>query len=467
MARVKTMSDFFDLSEQENTDKLKFASGDIMLGADDKYNVCANMFMNATGISSSALGNHEFDSSPDELARLTQNAKFKVLGINLHVAKDNPLYNRIEKSYIEEKNGHKYGIIGLAPPDLHERIRANKSREQIAVDDFEKTIQDIKAEVEKFKSQDINKIIVLSHSGLAKDRRIAEEIEGIDIIMSAHTHELIKDIKEGENLLYSQSGEPVIITQAGKDGEQAGVLNVEFNSDGVITKAQNNVMETKDFRRNIPLRAAFEQILGPAEKLGVIKSAPPAPADRLVDPNPHAYFIADAMRKELGTDMALVNAGNVRGYFEAGTIDSRQVFEVVPLKNNAVTLKLTEKEITDALKSGAKSFLNPGHKPSVIMPSGLKYTVSKQGEIKELYFIDKQGKEVPIDVNNPNPNKTYTVAADDFFASGGDGLIPDKMTAGQYDKLFDYDKDKITCDYIKKFTEPIEIKDDGRITVAG
>jgi 2',3'-cyclic-nucleotide 2'-phosphodiesterase (5'-nucleotidase family) len=99
------------------------------------------------------------------------------------------------------------------------------------------------------------------------------------------------------------------------------------------------------------------------------------------------------------------------------------------------------------------------------MPSGLKYTVSKSGEVKSIIFIDKAGKETPIDINNPNPNKIYTVAMDDFMASGGDNLFENKIKSGQIDEKFDFDKDKLTCDYIKRLNTPIEIKDDGRITI--
>lgn len=130
-----------------------------------------------------------------------------------------------------------------------------------------------------------------------------------------------------------------------------------------------------------------------------------------------------------------------------------------------VKLKLTEPEIVNAIKIGAKSFTDPGNKPGIIMPSGLKYTVSKNGEVKSIIFIDKAGNETPIDVNNPNPNKVYTVAMDDFMASGGDNLFENKIKSGQVDEKFDFDKDKLTCDYIKKLNKPVEIKDDGRITV--
>ena len=61
---------------------------------------------------------------------------------------------------------------------------------------------------------------------MEKDKRIAQETSGIDIIIGGHTHDLLQGIEEGKNLLYSKSNEPVIITQAGKDGEYFGDLKI-------------------------------------------------------------------------------------------------------------------------------------------------------------------------------------------------------------------------------------------------
>ena len=71
--------------------------------------------------------------------------------------------------------------------------------------------------------------MLLSHMGLAKDREIAQKTEGIDVIIGGHTHELVEGIKEGDNLLYSKTGEPVIITEAGRDGNYFGQLNLVFD----------------------------------------------------------------------------------------------------------------------------------------------------------------------------------------------------------------------------------------------
>ena len=51
------------------------------------------------------------------------------------------------------------------------------------------------------------------------------------------------------------------------------------------------------------------------------------------------------------------------------------------------------------------------------------------------------------------------------MASGGDNLLENKIEKGKIDEKFDFDKDKLTCDYIKKMNTPVELKDDGRITV--
>lgn len=469
MSRIYTAKKDYDaLTSNSTADKFVLSAGDIAAGADQGLVKVANTYMRGLELDATSDGNHEYDSNPPEIAKSKEGAHFKSLGMNLIIPKGNPLDGIIEKSYVAEKNGHKYAIIGLAPPDLHERIRDNDSRKQIGVEDFTKTLQELQKLSDNFKSQGINKVIVLSHCGLAKDQMIAKETSGIDVIIGGHTHDLLEGVEEGKNLFYSKTNEPVIITQAGKDGEYFGVLNLQFDENGVIKKVQNNVTKTSDFKRSNTLKGVFNHILGKPEKLGEIKSASGPTKNRLIDPNPNAFFIMDAVRNEFDTDLALINVGNIRGFFEAGPIDSRQVFEVVPLKNNMVKMKLTEKEVVDSLKNGAKSFINPGSKPSIVIPSGLKYTVTRNGEIKAASFVDKQGKETPIDVNNPNPNKIYTVATDDFFASGGDNLIPNKIETGEFDKRYEFDKDKLTCDYIKKLVnqnKEINIADDGRITV--
>lgn len=456
----------FDAFVPSGTDKMKFASGDIMLGEDEKLIKVADTFLNISGFLASVLGNHECDLPTNAFVKLINDKKYKLLGLNMNPSENNPIHNQIEKSYVQEINGHKYGVIGLVPPDLAIHVKLQEHLPDLHVEeDFNKSISEVQKEVDKFKEQGINKIIVLSHSGYRHDVQLAKNVNGIDIILGAHTHNLLEGIEENKNLFYSTTGEPIIITQAGRDGKNFGILNVEFNENGVITKVQNRLGKTDEYPRNLVARNIFENILGKPETVGVIASVEKYPEDALGQENPHCDFLVDAMRSELDTDIAVMNSANIRGQFETGKIDTRDLAIISPFANKVVVIEATEEEIVNAIKNRAKASMNSSsHRPGLVQVSGLKYTFNNKGDILSMSFIDKTGKENPIDVNNPRKDKTYTIASDDFCVGSIDGglNLPEKLKTAL--KKFDYDKDIVAAQYIRHAKGPVEIKSDGRIT---
>ena len=463
MERTITASNAFDsFVPSVPTDKLKLSSGDIQLGEPAPANQVMVEAQNIMGIMASAMGNHEYDT-PSHIAELIPLMGYKMLACNVNIKPDNPLYGKVEKSYIQEINGNKYGIIGATPVDLFSRLKYSRLFEELEIDGIDGTIKDIQNEVNNLKRQGVNKIILLSHVGFGYDQRIARETDGIDIILGGHSHNLITDVKPNINLFSSKSGEPVVITQAGRDGNYFGVLNVEWNKNGVMTKVQNNVTSTRGFKRNPVVRHIFEQILGKPKVVGVINSAPLPPKNASIEPSGHANFMCDCMREELGTDVALFGSATIRGFFEAGKLDTRWLEDISPFKNNLVVTDYSEKQLVDALKVSAKSLVNTNNKPGIVHVSGLKYTISKDGQLKSAAFVDKSGKETPIDINNPRTDKFYKTALTDYYCQGHDGFSMLK----NYDKAVKYDFDITKCveDYFKKHPQPVEIKDDGRIQI--
>lgn len=446
--------------------KFKVASGDIILGANYIHNQVANKFLDWSGFIASALGNHELDVvEPGNLAKLLSDSKYKMLAANVEIKEGSPLVGKIQKSMVVERDGEKYGLIGIAPEDMLERVKMNNTLKDFSVKNDDETIKIVQDEVNKLQAQGINKIIVLSHEGTKKDQRLAQETSGIDLIFGAHTHDLIEGLQEGVNLFTSKSGEPVILTQAGKDGENVGILNVDFDENGVVKKAQNNVIKTKNYNRPLFVKDSVEDIIGKPEIIGKVKAAVAPPEQRLIENNPHGNLIADAMRNELGTDIAILNAGNIRGNFSEGTVDSRLISDITPFEDKMWIIGLSEKQIVDAINVGLKSLTKSSNKPGILLVSGLKYKANKQGELLDLEFIDKNNQVHKIDVKNPDPNKKYTVAADDFFATGGDGYLESNKNPDFVLQKFDMDKNKLACDYIKKMDQPMEIKDDHRIEI--
>lgn len=462
---VNAVNQFDTLTPADKIDKMKFASGDIMLGEDEKHVKVDNTFLNLAGFSATALGNHECDLPTDKFVNLISDKKYKILGMNLNPSTNNPIKNYIERSYIQEINGHKYGIIGLVPPDLHVHVKLQEHLPDLNIEkDFQKSIPEIQKEVDKLEKQGINKIIILSHAGYRQDLTLAKQIHGVDVILGAHTHTLLENIEENKNLFYSSTGEPIVITQAGRDGEHFGVLNLEFNKDGVITKVQNNIGDTDKYNRNLVARNIFERILGKPERVGLIKSAQPYPKDYLGQENPHCDFIMDALRNELDTDIAVMNSANIRGKFEPGWIDTRDLSIISPFANKVVVVNASEEEIVKAIKSRVNASMHTNsHRPGIVQVSGLKYKFNNDGETLAISFVNKNGKETPIDINNPRKDKFYTVASDDYCIGSIDmGLgLPHRLEKAI--KIFNYDKDIVVGNYIKHLAKPIEIKADGRI----
>uniref|UniRef100_UPI004028B3C3 hypothetical protein n=1 Tax=Candidatus Stercorousia sp. TaxID=3048886 RepID=UPI004028B3C3 len=112
MERTITASNAFDaFIPSVPTDKLKLSSGDIQLGEPVKANQVMVEAQNIMGIMASAMGNHEYDM-PKHIAELIPQMGYKMLACNINIKPDNPLYKKVDKSYIQEVNGNKYEIIG-------------------------------------------------------------------------------------------------------------------------------------------------------------------------------------------------------------------------------------------------------------------------------------------------------------------------------------------------------------------
>lgn len=468
LEKLKTASDAFDsFTPSEKTDKLKFSAGDISVGRDANFSKLGIAFENATHIMASAAGNHEFDLYKEDLVDALKGNDYKLLGVNLKVPntfKENKeIRKEVTNSYVQEINGTKYGVIGVMPFDFMFHLSDQNEYADFEILPIEKTIPLIQKEVDKFKEQGINKVVLLSHAGLAADREIAQSVEGIDVIIGGHTHDLVKGIKEGKNLFYSKkTGEPTIITQAGRNGDYFGVLNLEFDDKGVITSAQNNVTKTAPFEKSLIMKYLVDKIIGKPKVVGTIKSAPKH-EHTLVSENPSADFVLDAERSELGVDLVLINSGNFRSSFEPGELTDRDLKTLTPFDNKVWVIKLTEKEIVDALKIGAKSITEEDNMPGIVQCSGLKYTMTKSGEVKNITYIDKDGSEKSIDINNPSATKIYSVATDDYVAKGGNGYFQNKEDS--IITKYNFDKNKLVADYLRKLNAPVDIRLDNRITI--
>lgn len=457
---------------------LRLSAGDNDIGDEKNQGVrkATTTFLNIAGIKASALGNHELDTNQKDCIDAIDKFNGDMLSVNYRKdpleiqSKDDieklgraELDKHLKPSTIVEVKGEKIGLIGASPMDMFERLTHPNYYDDSHMDDLETTFEEIQAEVDKFKEQGINKVFLLSHLGYKRDKLAAAALEGVDVIIGGHTHELFRDIKEGENLFYSKTGEPIILTEAGRDGNYFGELKLTFNKDGVITKAQNNIAETRLFHKNMINQYLFNQHLGEPEVVGYVKKAPPPPKS-LVEENPHANFVADVMRLETDSDIGIWHHAGVRNFFHEGEVNSSEVKDMAPFLDYVVVANVTEKSLVEVFKHAIDcSYRSSAKKPGLFAVSGLKYTVNpNKGTLVEMSFVDKNGEDHEIDIDNPSATKTYKVVADEFLMSAGADF---KVLAPEEDYIvhYPYDKDYLVCEYLKKQNKPLVIDHYGRI----
>ena len=188
------------------------------------------------------------------------------------------------------------------------------------------------------------------------------------------------------------------------------------------------------------------------------------PKNNLKEENPHASFLTDIMRKKYDTDIALINAGTIRGAFSSGDISTRDIGEIFPFKDKIAVIDITEEKLVQAVKYCATALKQEDGKPGLLQVSGIRYSVSDDGELTSLLFENKQGAKNLIDINNPSSEKTYSIALPAPLTKGLDGFSMFKTNDDSV-KIFDEHYSDIVIDYIKNCAEYINIQKDERINI--
>ena len=380
---------------------LLLAAGDMIQG-----NNWANLsqgesvieLMNAMKFDAMVLGNHEFDFGQDILKKRISEASFPVLGANVEGL------NGLKPYVVREISGVRIGIIGVVTEDtpVSTHPRNVGGLKFIKADETVK-----KYEEELQKETDI--LIVLSHIGHAGDRALAEKTKGIDVIVGGHSHtRVLSPVMIGNT----------IILQAWEHAKALGVLDITVE-DGKIKRFDGRLEEIKPvqdeedknimaivekYRKNVD--AVLNETIGEA---GVDLDGENV---RTKETNLGDY-IADIMKNASGADVALINGGGIRTSIKKGEIKVKNVYSVLPFDNYIVAIKLTGRQIREALEHGVSAVeKGEGRFPQV---SGLTFKylpLSKSGA---------RTKEILVDGKLLEPDREYSVATNDFLAAGGDG----------------------------------------------
>ncbi len=445
----------------------------------------AVLAMNLMGFDVDTFGNHNFDKGIMHLQEMINQANFQYVSANLKNLDDNLM--GVKRFEIFDMDGVQVAVIGITNPEAPTLVFPG-SFGTIEITDPIPAANKARAAARRAGAKVFVAITHLGVTGFDPDTGaafgplidFASNVGGFDIIFGDHTNVEFSGIINNALVIENRSkGRTYARTLLTVDPQNGRIIDrsVEFvDPVSAAVTPDPAIVGLLD-----PLRDQLEVLLG-----GVVGEStvfiPRADSCGQSSGRTCESLVGDvttdAMRTTYGTDFAITNAGGLRANLTCPEVDSPtdfcppftapnfditsgQVLTVLPFGNVVVTLTLNGAELKTMLERGVSAM--PGISGRFAQVSGLCFSYDigaavgsrVTGAVRQAADGSCTGAVVDL------IGGTYTLAENDFMASGGDGYPNFSARAVSRDFM-----DKVVADYIGANT-PITPTIEGRIGCSG
>jgi 5'-nucleotidase len=367
--------------------------------------------LNAAGLDLATLGNHEFDFGDDVLIQRMREARFEWVVSNVIDTNTGQPIGGAAAYLVKTFGALKVGFIGLC-----------LNTDEITPDKLKHSrIDDPLVAAGRYlpilKREGATVIVAVTHLTFATDRALVERFPEIDLVIGGHEHFMITSAENRS-----------LISKAGSDAKTLARIDVNRTREGTVERFYELLPITgaiPDDPRTAAVITSFESRLG--ADLDTVVGITRVPLDgissrlRTAETN-LGNVVADAMRADAGTDIAIVNSGSIRGnrIFPPGPLTRRTLIEIHPFDNVIVKLSMPGRVVLQALNHGVEKLpAAAGVFPQV---SGLRMIIDpKAPPGGRVHDVSVNGQPLQLD-------RLYTVGIADFIFRGGDAYT---MFGGQ------------------------------------
>lgn len=360
--------------------------------------------LNAAGLDLATLGNHEFDFGDEVLIERMREAKWQWVVSNVVDTRTGKPIGGAAPYVIKTFGGLKVGFIGLC---------LNTS-EISGVKLAHTRIGDPLAAAARYlpllRRGGATVIVAVTHLAFETDRALVQKFPQIDLIIGGHEH---YPITATENR--------TLVSKAGSDARYVARIDVSRRAGGPVERFFELLPITAaiaDEPTTAAVVASYETRLG--GELDTVVGTTRVPLDavtvrmRASETN-IGDLVADVMRADAGADLAIMNAGSIRGdrIYAAGPLTRRTLLEMLPFGNVICKVALPGRVVLQALNSGVSEIpASAGRFPQV---SGLTMRVEAGAP------AGNRVRDVRVNGQPLDETRSYTVAIPDFLLAGGDG----------------------------------------------
>lgn len=433
-ARLKTL---IDQQREEHPNALVLDGGDFSMGTlfQTAYATSALELraLGRMGYDATTFGNHEFDYRASGLRNMLRAAKDSgdplpaIVDANYLPPKEDEetwdaLYAYGVQDYtILERGGVCYVVFGLTGIDSDACAPMSGMKLSDPVETAKKVVKEATQQCKTAYGQD-PVIICLSHSGTengkGEDYELAQKVDGIDVIISGHTHTTLEQPIEVND---------TYIVSAGENGKNLGMITLTQTQNGLELKENRLIPVREDVPQDPDMVQWIEEAKKQVEQdyLGQFGMT----FDQVLVNNPYdfdtvdevyatqhestlgnllsdAYYWAGNEESSDPVDVALTAAGVIRDTFPQGEITVSQVFNAASLGIGAdgvpgyplISVYLTGKDLKNALEVDAS--VPPLMPEAQLFYSGVQYSFNTNrmifDKVDEAVLLRPDGVTEPI-----------------------------------------------------------------------
>ena len=401
---------YVEVVKAANPNTLFLDAGDALQGnnlvtlSEGEYGVD---IMNALEYDVMVAGNHEFDYGYDRLLEIETMLDFPILAANVTKADDT---NLLDSYIIEEMDGFKVGIFGIATPETTYKSHPDNTVGLTFIDPIVSA-----TEMVDLLDGQVDVIIALVHLGVEGDYSsiaLAEAVDGIDLIVDGHSH---------TDLDYGLEVNDTLIVQAGEKSKNLGI--VKFDIEGGVVVEIDAYQYDKSESANGAEDQAILDLVTDLQALNAVIENEVVANSPIVLNGERAFvrtgetnlgnMLTEALLNISGADVAFTNGGGIRTSIDIGEVTKGEILTVLPFGNTVRVIELTGADIIAAIENGISNYPEPkGAFPHI---AGMTVTFDSSNAAGERVVEIKVGG-VLID-----ESATYSMATNDFLVAGGDG----------------------------------------------
>jgi sulfur-oxidizing protein SoxB len=206
----------------------------------------------------------EFTLGEARVRELADGMGFPLLAQNIREAEFEE--HVFEASRIFERNGVKIGVVGQAFP----YTPISNPRWMIPNWTFGIREKELAAEIESLRTKGADLIVLLSHNGFDVDRKVAERVPGIDVILSAHTHDAVPEVTQiGRTLLVASGSNGKFVSRLDLDVQSKRVASFRYRLIPIFSDAITPDAEMKAHIEAVrePFQKDLSRVLGTTDGL--------------------------------------------------------------------------------------------------------------------------------------------------------------------------------------------------------